>query len=233
MDIISVQDKAVSTAASMTVYCSLRSRKRPPLASVLALGDPVTPLPEDRLEETGELAREVKTLYNAPQSALLLRESATAANFQKKCGAVSIATSGLSRAGGRPHSIRLVAESHSHAAKPLWAFRRVANHAPALECAIGRSLRLETGLGEDNLYEGIQGLPRAFQTAGAANVLMTLWAVNAKTTPRIVSDFYCAYKKGPKGATLSEALRTAQIHAIKANIKPRYWASLSLDGAGD
>ncbi len=48
----------------------------------------------------------------------------------------------------------------------------------------------ETGVGEARSGEGVFGLRRAFMTAGAQNLLMTLWPVSDEVTPKIMADFY-------------------------------------------
>jgi CHAT domain-containing protein len=75
--------------------------------------------------------------------------------------------------------------------------------------------------------EGILGLTRAFQYAGARSVLASLWRVPDKSTPPFMRQFYGALKAGlPK----DEALRRAQVAAIRAGHHPIRWASFQLYG---
>ena len=75
--------------------------------------------------------------------------------------------------------------------------------------------------------EGILGLTRAFQYAGARSVLASLWRVPDRSTPLFMRRFYGALKAGlPK----DEALRRAQRAAIRAGHHPVRWASFQLYG---
>src|SRR5262249_18863811 len=53
----------------------------------------------------------------------------------------------------------------------------------------------ETGAGEARAGEGVMGLSRCFIQAGAQNLLMTLWPINAQATVKIMLDFYEAADK--------------------------------------
>jgi CHAT domain-containing protein len=53
----------------------------------------------------------------------------------------------------------------------------------------------DTGSGEAKAGEGVLGLRRGFQEAGAQNLLMTLWPISDETTVQIMTDFYDAARK--------------------------------------
>jgi len=67
----------------------------------------------------------------------------------------------------------------------------------------------ETGLGKTAGNEGLLGLQRAFQTAGAKTVVASLWKVPDKATQLLMSRFYDNLwrKKMPKIEALREAQR--------------------------
>ena len=87
----------------------------------------------------------------------------------------------------------------------------------------------ESGLGKEMGGEGLIGLVRAFQYAGARSVLASLWKVEDKATGELMKRFY-TYLKG--GKTKDEALRAAQIDLIHSAeySHPRDWAAFQLNG---
>jgi CHAT domain-containing protein len=107
----------------------------------------------------------------------------------------------------------------------------------------------ETGLGEAAGGEGLLGLQRAFQVAGARSVMAGLWQVDDKATRDLMTRFYenLWNHKLPK----LEALRQAQLWMLKEGAKrgmidpkvprerlpkddgrlpPYYWAAFALSG---
>jgi tetratricopeptide (TPR) repeat protein len=67
----------------------------------------------------------------------------------------------------------------------------------------------ETGLGEVEQGEGVYGLRRAFQMAGAETVVSALWPVSDKWTARLMGSLY-----DRKGNTLPERIRSLQLDVI-------------------
>jgi len=68
----------------------------------------------------------------------------------------------------------------------------------------------ETGLGEVRQGEGLYGLRRAFQMAGARTIVSALWRIPDRETASIMSDLYAA-----TGETLPEKLRRIQLDCIR------------------
>jgi CHAT domain-containing protein/tetratricopeptide (TPR) repeat protein len=110
----------------------------------------------------------------------------------------------------------------------------------------------ETGLGKVAGGEGVLGMQRAFQAAGARSVVASLWKVNDRATQQLMSDFY-SIAWGPKAVSRAEALRQAQLAMLfgrtldgkprsagkKAEkidtgkggrVHPFYWAAFVLSG---
>ncbi len=102
----------------------------------------------------------------------------------------------------------------------------------------------ETGLGQVAGGEGLLGLQRAFQVAGAKTTVASLWKVPDRATATLMQRFYenlCDKKMGKL-----EALREAQIWMLRDNgnrglaipdhppdaqaLPPYYWAAFVLSG---
>jgi len=77
----------------------------------------------------------------------------------------------------------------------------------------------ETGLGQASRGEGVLGLQRAFQVAGARGVMASLWSVNDEATRSLMEGFYEKLWGQPAMGKL-EALRQAQLWML-TNWKPR------------
>ncbi len=87
----------------------------------------------------------------------------------------------------------------------------------------------ETGLGKEMGGEGLIGLTRAFQYAGARSVLASLWRVEDASTGELMERFYGHLRTGK---TKDEALRLAQIDLIRSAdfAQPKDWAAFQLNG---
>jgi CHAT domain-containing protein len=112
----------------------------------------------------------------------------------------------------------------------------------------------ETGLGKVAGGEGVLGLQRAFQVAGARTTLTTLWQVDDEATRQLMERFYENYwrKRMPALVSLREAqlwmlhgsasgkndtevrggVRVRRVEEPKAAgyASPYYWAAFVLSG---
>jgi CHAT domain-containing protein len=107
----------------------------------------------------------------------------------------------------------------------------------------------ESGLGETAGGEGLLGVQRAFQVAGARTTIATLWKVSDEHTRRIMEEFYRNYLE--RQMSPQEALRAAQLRALNhpdlvprgadapagegeagtpSRLPPQYWAAFTLSG---
>ncbi|MCP4658250.1 MAG: CHAT domain-containing protein [bacterium] len=99
-----------------------------------------------------------------------------------------------------------------------------------------------SGLGREQGGEGLIGLTRAFQYAGARSVAATLWQVDDQVTAELMVRFHRHLKAG---RSQDEALRAAQIELIRKPIRirdetgqvreidasaPHYWAAFQIFG---
>ena len=90
----------------------------------------------------------------------------------------------------------------------------------------------ETGLGEIHEGEGVYGLRRAFQEAGVAEVVNSLWEVSDAGTQALMSAFY---SRMMAGQTAREALRGAQLELKGSNLwrSPYIWSAFMMVGSYD
>jgi CHAT domain-containing protein/Tfp pilus assembly protein PilF len=86
-----------------------------------------------------------------------------------------------------------------------------------------------SGMGQEQPGEGLIGLTRAFQYAGARAVLASLWSVDDMRTMELMKQFYTALRSGK---SKDEALRSAQIRLLNfpPSSSPFYWAAFTLNG---
>lgn len=85
----------------------------------------------------------------------------------------------------------------------------------------------ETGLGHLQNGEGVFGLQRAFQVAGAKNVVFSLFKVDDEVTARLMQQFYSNLLGG---MGKREAFYKAQASIRKQNPEASYWASFVMLG---
>ncbi|HYB62202.1 MAG TPA: CHAT domain-containing tetratricopeptide repeat protein [Methylomirabilota bacterium] len=92
----------------------------------------------------------------------------------------------------------------------------------------------ETGLGKVEAGEGVFGLLRGFEEAGADSVVISMWKVPDAQTQQLMTAFYENWQS--KGMNKHEALREAQLE-LRSKIKdhfgqdlPYYWGAFVLVG---
>ncbi|HWA35288.1 MAG TPA: CHAT domain-containing protein, partial [Cyclobacteriaceae bacterium] len=86
----------------------------------------------------------------------------------------------------------------------------------------------ETGAGEVQSGEGVWGLQRAFQLAGARTVMGSLWKISDEATATYMKSFYEKYLNG---ADVNEAYRSAMLKTMETYPEPYYWGAFILTGA--
>ncbi len=242
-----IEKLPVSVVGSLTIYRSLHSARQITNPKVLAVGNPAYRLTgaakssayarvtimggtRQQLQETGTVAKQVGKLY-APHSLVLTGEQATISNLTAKCVDVDILHVGChGLADSRDSlnsSLALTPNSKDTGLLHVWQIMRMRTNAHLVVL-----WACETGTGAESQFEGVQSVARAFLTAGANNVLMSLWVVQDKPSAELLLDFYRAWKAAKGKKTLAAALREAQIRALKRNPRPYFWATFILNGSG-
>lgn len=85
----------------------------------------------------------------------------------------------------------------------------------------------ETGLGDIKAGEGVYGLQRAFQVAGADALIMSLWKVDDAATQQLMTSFYSNWiKLGNK----QKAFKQAQLQLMTKYKDPYYWGAFIMTG---
>ncbi len=88
----------------------------------------------------------------------------------------------------------------------------------------------ETGLGELSSGEGVYGLQRGFEIAGAKNILMSLWKVDDEATQKLMSHFYSEWLENND---IKSAFKQAQIKLQEQYHDPYFWGAFVLVGTPD
>jgi CHAT domain-containing protein/Tfp pilus assembly protein PilF len=241
------EQKPIHTILSATVYAELRkSRREPPPASqveLVAFGDPrypplsvreeigrgfnLAPLPFSRHE-----IESIAALYPGAQT--FLGAEATeerAKSIGQGARYLHFACHGLLDARF-PLSSALAFSIPEHAAEGQ-------DNGLLQAWEIFESVRLDADLvtlsscnsamGSEMGGEGLLGLTRAFQYAGARSVLASLWSIADVSTADLMQRFYSHLRAGK---TKDEALQAAQIELIHSPqfSHPFHWAGFELVG---
>jgi len=94
----------------------------------------------------------------------------------------------------------------------------------ACQTALGAGALADVPAGDDWV-----GLVQAFLSAGASNVLATLWPVEDRATADLMTQFYTVLRAGrPEPEALAEAQRATLRNPATAH--PFYWAGFTLSG---
>jgi CHAT domain-containing protein len=92
----------------------------------------------------------------------------------------------------------------------------------------------DTGLGEIKAGEGVFGLRRAFQVAGARTVIMSLWSVEDRSAMEWMRALYEGRLR--RGLDTAEAVREASLSVLRQrrargqSTHPFYWAGFVASG---
>jgi CHAT domain-containing protein/Tfp pilus assembly protein PilF len=249
--------KPLHTVVSATVYAELRKMRHPvgnKTIEIAAFGDPRLPAAKDAIGRSanGELRLASERGYTFGRlpfsrqeveeiAALFPRRSRTylgadateerAKTLGKDVRYVHFATHGLLDDRFPLNSALVltipdkVQEGKDNGLLQAWEiFEQV-----RLDADLVTLSACNTGLGQEVKGEGLIGLTRAFQYAGARSILASLWSVDDFRTMQLMKSFYAGLVQG---RSKDEALRAAQLELVhsQSSSAPYYWAGFSLIG---
>ncbi len=233
----------IHLVASATLYAELHrppkavpsntaaSGKAGPLSDVIAFADPQfppnlsalgglpiaarTPLGAAPLPGSQQEARLITTLF-PNRSRTFIGAAASESEFKRVSGEANIlhlATHGYLDPDWPLDSALVLAASSNDAGDngllQAWeVFEELSINADLVVLSA-----CETGLGQDLPGEGLIGLTRAFQYAGARSIVASLWQVGDTSTARLMEHFY---RELVDGTPKDEALRSAQLAVLQA-----------------
>jgi CHAT domain-containing protein len=94
----------------------------------------------------------------------------------------------------------------------------------ACETALGSGYFTEIPAGDEFV-----GLTRAFLSAGASNVVATLWQVNDSSTAQLMRSFYRQLSDQPASQSLAVAQRS-MLHGDTSHRHPYFWSAFVVVG---
>jgi CHAT domain-containing protein len=227
-----VEWKPLHFAVSATAYREIQKRRRPPAASgsLVAFGNPLgrpglPPLPAGRAE-----VEAIARLF--PGSRVYLGDQASerqAKALGPDARFIHFAVHGLLDERNPLNSALALSATGPDGGNGLLQAWEVMEDLH-LDADLVTLSACDSALGRDAGGEGLIGLTRAFQYAGARSVLAALWGVADPSTAVFMSRFYENLRTG---LSLDQALRKAQIQQIRGAKEtfPFFWAAFQLYGS--
>lgn len=209
-----IERREVSYAPSARVYQSVADRPPRPLNEVLLVGvpDERTPRLQAGIDTLALLFPHATTLQGAAATRAALRQHGAQADL------LHLACHGEFR----PDSPLL---SALHLADGRLTVHDIYQLQLGSELAVLSAC--ESGVSTVAPGDEIFGLIRGFFAAGVPALVVSLWAVDDRSTTRLMQRFYAALLGGASPVT---ALRSAQLAALHEQPHPFYWAPFVLVG---
>jgi CHAT domain-containing protein len=204
----------VSYAPSATVYalCQERDTRDQGRAVVFGVEDPLIPA----------ATTEARTIADyLPRAEVHVGENATVENLRNtapKSGTLHLACHGLFRSDNPMFSALKLHDGWLIAADAM-SLELSGSLVTLSACESGRS----EVIGGDEIL----GLTRAFLSAGAATLVVSLWLVQDETTAELMGGLYERLRNGEGRAA---ALRAAQLELKEQHPHPYFWAPFVVIG---
>jgi CHAT domain-containing protein/tetratricopeptide (TPR) repeat protein len=229
--------KPLALAQSAAVFAELRRRRGPRAdrAAVVAFGDPdqdeahgLARLPHSRRE-----VERIAALFGA-RATVFLGAAATESRVKSTVGTGGFVHFAAHALLNRrfPLDSALVLARRDEGEDGLLHAWEIAEMQ--LDADLVTLSACNSALGGELAGEGVLGLARAFQYAGARSLLVSLWPVSDRSTAELMRLFYSRLQDG-EGK--SEALRAAQTELVEAGAAesshPFHWAAFQLIGDWD
>ncbi len=191
--------------------------------TLLVLGNP--DLGDARMDLKFAEAEAIAVAAMFPDSRILVRKQASAANFRKAAGGFSrihMATHGVFEPDAPLRSgLQLAAEPGADGMLTVDELYTI-----SLDSDLVTLSACETGLGKIASGDDVVGLTRGFLFAGSRSIVASLWSVEDRATSELMQAFYENLGAHPK----QEALRLAQIRTRGRFPHPFFWAAFQLTG---
>ncbi len=254
-----VEWKPLHSILSATVYAELKRTRRtsadPAQSQLIAFGDPIyPPLPKDRetapaptleiltavrrglsLDPIPATRKEVESIASLyPRARIYLGAEATEERVKSvgsEARLLHFASHGLFNERFPLDSALALtipphpAEGQDNGLLQAWEILE----SLRLDADLVTLSACDTALGKESGGEGLVGLTRAFQYAGARSVLASLWSISDISTGDLMKSFYGHLRTGQ---AKDEALHLAQIELIRSTkfSHPYHWAAFQLSG---
>ncbi|MCO6161983.1 CHAT domain-containing protein [Flavobacterium sp. NRK F7] len=177
-----------------------------------------------------EYSIEESKILEKNKATLFLNEAANRENFKKYCnqyGIIHLSTHGTSGSFSTPAT--LVFYDDVMLVNELYGLQDCHPDLVVLSAC-------ETGIGKLQKGEGAISIARAFQYAGAKNVLFSLWKINDFATSEIMTHFYSNYNKQHSFFESNYAAKMDYLEdqsISNAKKSPYYWSAFVYYGAID
>jgi CHAT domain-containing protein/tetratricopeptide (TPR) repeat protein len=220
--------KPVTVTASASVFAEIKKSRRAhsDQARFVAFGDPTLPAGLNALPHSRQEVDQVAALFGGAAERYLGASATEQQVLARSPGAryLHFATHGLLDARS-PLDSALVLSAAGEDDGLLRAFE--VRDRLRLDADLVTLSACESALGQETTAEGLIGLTRAFQRAGARSVVASLWAVTDRPTARFMESFYLRVRTG---MDRDRALAAAQAESLRAGVHPYHWSAFQLAG---